>query len=343
MKLFLIHHRSPHHASKSGYGRLLAYLDAKVIYGTTKFPFRLAKIIAGFHSQAMGNYNVGSVLKTIELYKLLKKEKGQPSIVHFLNGERDIRYLGFLKKRFPNTRFVATFHKPPEVLKKIITNSTALQKLDGAIAVGANQVSFLKDWLQLENVVYIPHGVDTKFFCPNPSVKNKNSLLFVGQHLRDFKTFNTTIPEIATLLSQLKVTVVIHPSYAHKIDTHEQLNILTNVDDEMLRTLYQEASVLYLPMLDSTACNSILEAMACGLPIITSNVGGNAIYLKNTINLLIEPGNEEGYVQEATVVMQNLQRLCEMGVQSRKEALEMDWECVVNELQTFYSQCLLKN
>ncbi|MCB0456062.1 MAG: hypothetical protein KDC62_11805, partial [Aequorivita sp.] len=185
MNIYLVHHRSPHHANNSGYGRLMDYLDAKVVYGTTKFPFRIAKIVAGFHSQKTGNYNVGSVLKAIELYQLLKKHKGQKNIVHFLNGERDIRHLAFFKRKFPNTKFVATFHKPPEILKQSIPNPIALQKLDAAIAVGSNQVDFLKEWLLLENVVYIPHGVDTQFFIPDASLKKKNKLLFVGQHLRD--------------------------------------------------------------------------------------------------------------------------------------------------------------
>src|SRR5690606_21885699 len=177
LNLFFIHHRSPHHAKNSGYGKLIDYMNGQIVYGNTNFPFRIAKILASFHSQNLGNYNTGSVLKAIELYRILKKSKGQESIVHFLNGERDIRYLGFFKRKFPNTKFCATFHKPPDILKRSIPNPATLQKLDGAIVVGENQVDFLKNWLQLEHVVYIPHGVDTKFFIPDPSIKKDNSIL----------------------------------------------------------------------------------------------------------------------------------------------------------------------
>src|SRR5690606_19441014 len=138
-----------------------------------------------------------------------KKSKGQGSIVHFLNGERDIRYLGFFKRRFPNTKFCATFHKPPNILKQSIPNPAALQKLDGAIVVGENQVDFLKNWLQLEHVVYIPHGVDSKFFIPDPTIQKDNSLLFVGQHLRDFETFNETVPKLAEQIDNSQNKVVI--------------------------------------------------------------------------------------------------------------------------------------
>ncbi len=334
MNVFLIHHRSPHHASNSGYGRLLDYLDAKVVYGRTKFPFRLAKILATFHSQVMGNYNVGSVLKAIELYQLLKKRRGQKNVVHFLNGERDIRHLGFFKRSFPNTKFCATFHKPPEILKETITNTAALQKLDGVIAVGANQVDFLKDWLQLENVTYIPHGVDTKFFVPKPSIKKKNTLLFVGQHLRDFDTFNRTVPKLAARIVNLRINVVIHPAYNSKIEPHSYIDILSDVNDEELRTLYQEASLLFLPMLDSTACNSLLEAIACGLPIITSDVGGNFSYLSSTGSVLIK--NESNFSVEIISLLKSQKRLNEAGEASRKKAELLAWEIVALQLDKFY-------
>lgn len=334
MNVFLIHHRSSHHASNSGYGRLMDYLNAKVVYGNTKFPFRIAKILAESHSQKLGNYNVGSVLKTIELYQLLKKYKGQKNIVHFLNGERDVRHLGFFKRSFPNTKFCATFHKPPEVLKRSIPNPAALQKLDGAIAVGENQLTFLKEWLQLENVVYIPHGVDTQFFVPDASIKKKNTLLFVGQHLRDFDTFNKTVPKLAAVITDLQINVVIHPAYSNKIEPHSCITILSDVNDKQLRTLYQQATILYLPMLDSTACNSLLEAMACGLPIVTSDVGGNLSYLSGTGSVLIK--NESNFLGETISLLKSQNRLNDAGEASRKKAELLAWEIVALQLDEFY-------
>ena len=338
MNVYLVHHRSSHHANNSGYGRLMDYMDAKVIYGTTKFPYRLAKIFAGFQTQTKGNYTTGSTLKAIELYQLLKKHKGQSNVVHFLNGERDIRHLDFFKRNFPNTKFCATFHKPPEILKQTIPNPVALQKLDAAIAVGINQVDFLKDWLQIDDIAYIPHGVDTQFFVPDIYNKKRNTLLFVGQHLRDFETFNKTVPTLAEKVKDLKVDVVIHLAYKDKIHPHSCVNILTGVKDEHLRLLYQEASLLYLPMLDSTACNSLLEAMACGLPIITSKVGGNEIYLKDTSNVLCESGNVGKFTDETVALLQDESRLEAIGKTSRKKALELQWSNIAKDVQGFYKK-----
>tara|TARA_R110000851_G_scaffold7469_1_gene28949 strand:- start:44344 stop:45288 length:945 start_codon:yes stop_codon:yes gene_type:complete len=312
-------------------------MDAKVIYGNTNFPFRIAKVVASLHSHKKGNYNVGSVLKSIELFQLLQKHKKEKNVVHYLNGERDIRHLGFLKRHFPNTIFCATFHKPPEILKKTIANATALRNLDGAIAVGINQVDFLKEWLQLENVKYIPHGVDTHFFVPDSSKKKKNTLLFVGQHLRDFETFNKTVPKLNENIKNLNIQAVVHPAYASKIEPHDCIEVLTNIKDKTLRTLYQEATALYLPMVDSTACNSILEAMACGLPIITSKVGGNEEYLKDTSNILITSDRLDMLVLKVKQVIETPTRLETMECSSRKKAIAINWEVTSNSILDFYN------
>jgi glycosyltransferase involved in cell wall biosynthesis len=312
--------------------------DVHGVYGNSKFPYKIAKFLAGFYSQAMGIYNAGSVLKTIDLYNLLYINRDKKNIVHFLNGERDIRHLGFFKRRFPNTQFVAAFHKPPAILEQLIPNPAALRHLDGAIGVGENQIAFLRSWLGLDRVAYVPHGVDTHFFKPDPTVKKTNTLLFVGQHLRDFDTFNNTVPTLAEKIKDLKINVVIHPAYAHKILRHKCIHIFTEVRDVQLRHFYQEASLLFLPLLDSTACNSLLEAMACGLPIVTSDVGGNTNYLDRTSNVLVENRDIVGFINETIALIQDESRLKEIGISSRDRAMDFEWRKVGKEINRFYEK-----
>ena len=334
MNIIHVHHRSQHHASKSGYGRLVDYLDSQVVVGKVKFPFRIAKLLAGLYSQTKGSFNVASILKSIELFQVLQNAKGQNNVVHYLNGERDIRHLDFLKRKFPNTYFCATFHKPPEVLKKTITNVSALRKLDGAIVVGANQLNFIKQWLQLDNVIYIPHGVDTKFFVPDRSKTTKNNLLFVGQHLRDFEAFNTSIPEISKKITDLKVNVIVHPAYVKKVLPHKSITIFSDIKDPKLLNFYQSASLLLLPLVDVTACNSILEALSCALPVVTNNIGGNTTYLEGT--KAIQVSDSVSYVKKVVDLLQDQEKLELMSSLSRTKAEKYEWDIVVKTIEGYY-------
>jgi hypothetical protein len=256
MKKIIIHHRSKHHAHNSGYGILSDYLAGETIsYQTSNFPYKLAKWLSSLVSKKYGSFDTISLIKDYELSKklLLSNEKG---IVHYLNGERDIRFgiqLNQIRKKF---QFVASFHKPPEVLKKTFENNY-FKKLDGVIAVGENQVDFLKDWLNHTNVCYIPHGVDTSFFVPDQKKKQENTILFVGQHLRDFDTLNYSIPRLSELIPSLKVNVVIRKDFRKKIIVHPSVKVFSGIEDTILRNLYQEATILFLPLENVTAWNSI--------------------------------------------------------------------------------------
>lgn len=339
MKTIIVHHRSSHHAKNSGYSRLIDFLpEATKVTGAVNFPYRLAKLIGGCSNQKAGMYDSSSVLKEFQLYKELKKDTDLQKVVHYLNAERDIRYVVKNGNRFKNTFYYGTFHKPPTILKEQITQNKYLKNLNGAIAVGVNQVEFLKNWLEKENVQFIPHGVDTQFFIPDTAKRNPNTLLFVGQHLRDFEAFNYCIPKIAAKVKDLTVNVILKKEYFKFIDSHSSINLLSNIDDEQLKNQYQKASALFLPLKDSTACNSILEALACGIPIVTTDVGGNSGYL-NTTNNILAPKGDHSYLIEATIALLNNEgKQAQLQKASREKALEFDWEVVAKQIATFYKQ-----
>lgn len=340
MNVFIVHHRSSHHARQSGYGRLVDFIEAEVIYGNPVLPYRAARFFSKFFSDSKGIYNSSSFYKNLELYSKLKKVRYEENVVHFLNGERDIRHLRFFKKRFPKTRFCATFHKPPEILKDIIPDPSELRFLDGAICVGINQVDFLKKWLETEIIQYIPHGVDTGFFNPDPEGIKEDYILFVGQHLRDFRMLNNTVPALLDAFNNLHLKAVVHHAFRDKVAAHPKIEIYSGISDCELREFYQKTRFLYLPMTDSTACNSVLEALACGLPIVTSRVGGTPEYLKNTENYLIAPGEtaEKEFVQKAKDLLRAPEYvLSEIGKSSRKKVLEYEWEKLATRVRKFYA------
>lgn len=342
MKKIIVQHRSSHHSGYSGYAQLINYLqDVEVVSGKSFVSDRVARFIKNNINQNYGLYESSSVHKNVELLKkqLFSNEK---MLIHYLNGERDIRQAtSWSPNRVKN---IATFHKPENVLKQTISNPKYLQRLDSAIAVGINQVEFLKEWLKNDNVVYIPHGVDTAFFKPDFSKRKENSILFVGQHLRDFDALNYAIPKLVAKIPTIEINIVLKKEFHKKIESRKSnVKVFSGVNDNILRDMYQSATLLFLPLKDVTACNSILEAMACGLPIITTDLEGNRGYgLNETNSGLISKDNNSDLIETVISVLKDESLIKQYSNSLELNARQFDWQIIANRIEEFYSHLIIK-
>jgi glycosyltransferase involved in cell wall biosynthesis len=80
---------------------------------------------------------------------------------------------------------------------------------------------------------------------------------------------------------------------------------------------------------------SVLEAMACGLPCIVTNVGGNAEAVVHNVNgLIVDPGSIEGVVQAIVYLLTHPQMRAQMAQASRSRACEeFDVEAKMAEIK----------
>jgi glycosyltransferase involved in cell wall biosynthesis len=332
--LVYIHHGSSHHAAHSGYARLIDYSEGETISGVhSVVPYRLRKFVAQYVDQSFGIYDSSSLGKEIKLsVRMLKTQNG---IAHFLNGERDVRFTTRLKKPL-GWNFVGSFHEPPYVIKECITRDRYMKKLDGAIAVGRNQLEILSKMVGGRAIAYIPHGVDTDFFRPGNFGWGAYNALFVGQHLRDFETLGSTIEILSKRIPQFQLNAVIVEGFSRFLPKRENVKILYRVTDEQLLGLYQNSSVLLLPLLEVTACNAILEALASGLPVITTRLTGNETYLDDTSAFLVNAGDASGLADAVYELMSDEALNKKMRKISRDRSLAFSWPKISEMMMSYY-------
>lgn len=157
------------------------------------------------------------------------------------------------------------------------------------------------------SVIY--NGVDTDVFTGNPSrpVPGSLRLLFVGRLVAE-KGAHTVIQAVAELsrrkIKKITLTIAGVPSYPweytkYLIDLVENYNLsdrvqfMNNVPNHLLPDLYRDHDVLVFPSIcDEGFPVTIIEAMACGVTVVSTTTGGSAEILVGDENCLTFPSDD---------------------------------------------------
>jgi glycogen synthase len=222
-----------------------------------------------------------------------------------------------------------------QVMKPWVRNSLALFHPSAFKRVEAGD-------LKLENAVFVSHaeeelnrshgfvfrhhtvihnGVDTRKFYPKKkrSSDEKLKALFVGR-LVESKGVHIALQAISDLVdrgrAQIRLTIagVVAPPFEyydslkkfiaeHQLEPH--VGFIDPVGNEAMPDIYQDHDVLVLPSHKEGFSMVILEAMACGLVVVGTTVGGNAEVLRDGENSLTFP------VDDAEALANQLGRLME--------------------------------
>ena len=268
-------------------------------------------------------------------------------LVHFIDGELG----GWLLAGMPDSIFdggrrpamVATFHQPEQLLRGMI-NADLIRRFDGVIALCKTQGDFLLNYVAPERLFLVPHGIDSSFFrLPGPDhaapPRNAFRLLLVGHWLRDIKAvlaaFTALAAEMATEL------VIIAPNFP-PIRPDPRITILSGLSDEALREAYWDADLLVLPLRDATANNAILEAMACGLPVVSTDVGGVRECTSDAA-VLCPPNDPDSIVGAVLQLARDAERRAMMRAQGRARAEQLDWSIIGQAHDRIYQTLLLRS
>jgi teichuronic acid biosynthesis glycosyltransferase TuaC len=100
----------------------------------------------------------------------------------------------------------------------------------------------------------------------------------------------------------------------------------TSVINEELPYFYSAADVFVLPTLHEGCCNAIIEAMACGLPIISSNLPFNDEILDDTNSIRVDPNDVEEIKEAIKSLYENKNRLVKLsnGSIQKSKTLTLD-------------------
>jgi glycosyltransferase involved in cell wall biosynthesis len=151
----------------------------------------------------------------------------------------------------------------------------------------------------IQNLQYIPHGVDLTLFSPSHysgtwknklGIEGKTILLFVGRLVweKDLKTLAKTYQVLTKRRNDVAFVIAGDGPIRKKL---EQLMpgaiFLGNQRGQELSTAYASSDIFVFPSTTETFGNVTLEAMASGLPPICANEGGSSGFIRDGITGLL--------------------------------------------------------
>jgi len=290
-------------------------------------------------------YDAHSYLLEREVQRIAAKER--PDLVHLMYLETDF---GLLEDRstIEGSALIATVHQPQSWWKLVHGNPGVVQSFDGLVALTAREAEFWEE--VLPGRVYVAtHGVDVDFFCPADTTEGRPSeprCLVVGHWLRDLRTLADVVAQLLERNPAIGFDFVI-PVAARSADVlfqvarHDSVVFHAGLSDEELRDLYRRSSLLLLPMLDATANNAILEAQACGTPIVSTDVAGVASYVDPSFADLLPVGDVGGIVEAVVRIVGSDGERERRGRAARAHAVEyLSWQHLAPRVFEIYESVL---
>ena len=103
---------------------------------------------------------------------------------------------------------------------------------------------------------------------------------------------------------------------------------------------YAIADIFVLPSKTEGLSNSLLEAMAAGLPVVASDTGGNKDVLENQSGVLVNWQNIPECVEVLTTLLTNPNLRSRLGASGKKRAMDFNLPSIAKEYRRLYESVL---
>ena len=250
---------------------------------------------------------------------------------------------------------------------QMIYNRSLLKNvLNGADIIIATSNSYIDESKFLgdhrEKIEVIPNGINLEEFDINLSKEecrdrldlphDKKIILFFG-NIVAYKGPHILLKSFSKVKSKFKDVMLV---FAGRGEMQEELTklavelgikndvLFTGYIDEKLKPFYyKSADIFCLPSITMAEAFGIvnLEAMACGIPVISSKLGGipDVIDDKET-GLLVKPEDEDELSEAIEFLLENEATSIKMGNNGKRKVKEYSWKKIAEKTQKIYERLM---
>ncbi len=263
----------------------------------------------------------------------------RPDIVHGQGTERDCA-LSALFGGFPN---VVTVHGNMRQVAQVVggrpfsfhwlaarLESFTLPRTDGVVCItsytrAAVQALARRTWL-------LPNAVDAAFFDLNAArlPEQPPVILCVGT-IYPLKNQNAFIKALDPLAKRLRFKLIFlglpdrgayGAEFLELVKARDWCEYVGQADRDRVRELFSRASILALPTLEDNCPMVVLEAMAAGVPVLASNVGGLPdLITHEKTGIFCDPQHPDSFREGVARLLENPDLARRLAENAKMEAL----------------------
>jgi len=124
---------------------------------------------------------------------------------------------------------------------------------------------------------------------------------------------------------------------------NQEVQFLGRVEHNELVHVYQGADVFCLPSQNEGMSNTLLEALATGLPIVATVTGGTEELVVDGENgYYVEKNNAEDIADKLTLLIEDREKCVAFGRASRLRAEAQSWRAVADAYSQVYTASVNK-
>ncbi|MFQ3577994.1 MAG: glycosyltransferase [Verrucomicrobiia bacterium] len=263
----------------------------------------------------------------------LLRQRHQPGCSVILSVEDHLAYGTFWarrKGRVPRN-IIPVIHYPYELWRP--EELQALARFQSALILYTSDIPRFEKHLGEGRLRAVLHGVDIAFFSPpREEQRHPDRVLFVGQFGRDYRTLVRVFNHLSGWRPRLEFHVLTgswgyeNPAWS-ELDPGVRVVRHSGLGDAALRELYQTCTLMVQPLEHCAANNAVVEGLACGIPIVASDVGGIRDYGGGQIFPVAPAGDPEAFNALAVELLSAPDKLADLSVQEREFAeMKLTWE-----------------
>jgi glycosyltransferase involved in cell wall biosynthesis len=239
-------------------------------------------------------------------------------------------------------RCIFTLHQPYELWTE--TTWAQIARSAGIVAMAERECGEIRRRHPHVPTVFIPHGIDVGFWRPLPTPPLRR-VCAVGRYMRNYDMLLRVSRRLLERYPDVTLRWLVNPDFQVPPAIAAALpparfELARGLSAEELHRFYAESWCFFTPYNNVTASNAIVEAMASGVPVFTTRVGGMTSYGEAAMTLTAN-NDDDAMLAALSRCLDSAAVRADLATRARRHAEEnFSWPHVVAAHEAFYARVL---